>query len=117
MTNFSSKNKKGQIIDKPVLFLSGGALLAFVILAWFNQEMVTESVNYLFNLSATYFGAIYQFLMLGTFFIALFLGYSKYGKIRLGKLDKPEMSILNGFLLLCVHYLRQVAYSGLLLNH
>ncbi len=80
MTNFSSKNKKGQIIDKPVLFLSGGALLAFVILAWFNQEMVTESVNYLFNLSATYFGAIYQFLMLGTFLLRCFWDIQNMGR-------------------------------------
>src|SRR5690625_6136057 len=29
--------------------------------------------------------------MLGTFVIALFLGFSKFGKIRLGKLDKPEI--------------------------
>ncbi|GGK05105.1 glycine/betaine ABC transporter [Lentibacillus kapialis] len=87
-----NKRKNGQSIDKTVLFLSGGALLAFVILALIDQDMVADSVNYLFNLSATYFGAIYQFLMLGTFFIALFLGYSKFGKIRLGKLSKPEMS-------------------------
>src|SRR5690625_5639707 len=30
--------------------------------------------------------------MIGTFIIALFLAFSKYGKIKLGKLDKPEMS-------------------------
>ncbi|QKY70180.1 BCCT family transporter [Lentibacillus sp. CBA3610] len=92
MTNLS-ENKNGQtIFDKPVFFLSGGALLVFVLLALINQDMVTASVNYLFNLSGTYFGAIYQFLLLGTFFIALFLGFSKYGKIRLGKLEKPEIS-------------------------
>lgn len=88
--NNLSKNK--QTIDKLVLILSGGALLAFVILALVNQEMVANIVNNLFDWSATYFGKIYQILLLGTFFIALFLGYSKYGKIRLGKLDKPEMS-------------------------
>ncbi|TMN21666.1 BCCT family transporter [Lentibacillus cibarius] len=88
----SSKRKNGQTIDKTVLILSGGALLVFVILALISKGMVTDSVNYLFNLSATYFGPIYQFLMLGTFFIALYLGYSKFGNIRLGKLDKPEMS-------------------------
>ncbi|WP_449355295.1 BCCT family transporter [Virgibacillus natechei] len=88
--NNLSKNK--QTIDKSVLILSGGALLIFVIFALVNQEMVTNVVNYLFDWSVTYFGKIYQILLLGTFFIALFLGYSKFGKIRLGKLDKPEMS-------------------------
>src|SRR5699024_12298458 len=84
-------SKNDQTIDKPVLFLSGGALLAFVILALINQELVTNMVDYLFGFSVKYFGSIYQFLMLGTFVIALFLGFSKFGKIRLGKLDKPEI--------------------------
>ncbi|HLR67078.1 BCCT family transporter [Virgibacillus alimentarius] len=85
-------SKKGESIDKSVLFLSGGALIAFVIFAWTNQELVTNIVNYLFDLSVKYFGSVYQILMLGTFLIALFLGFSKFGKIRLGKLDKPEIS-------------------------
>src|SRR5699024_1573639 len=83
--------KNNQMVDKPVLFLSGGALLIFVILAWINQDMVTNLVNNLFDFSVTYFGSIYQFLMMGTFLIALFLGFSKYGKIRLGKLSQPEI--------------------------
>lgn len=84
-------SKNGQTIDKPVLFLSGGALLAFVVIALINQELVTSVVDYLFGFSVKYFGSIYQFLMMGTFLIALYLGFSKFGKIRLGKLDKPEM--------------------------
>ncbi|WP_077595958.1 BCCT family transporter [Oceanobacillus kimchii] len=83
--------KQNQTIDKPVLFLSGGALLAFVILALINKNMVTDAVNTMFNWSVTYFGSIYQVLMVGTLFIALILGYSKFGKIRLGKLEKPEI--------------------------
>jgi choline-glycine betaine transporter len=84
-------SKHGQTVDKPVLFLSGGALLAFVIIALINQDLVTNVVNYLFGFSVKYFGSIYQFLMMGTFLIALYFGFSKFGKIRLGKLDKPEL--------------------------
>lgn len=84
--------EKGTSIDKPVFYISGGVLLAFVVLALINQNFVTDMVNYLFDLSATYFGAIYQFLMVGTFVIALIIGFSKFGKIKLGKIDKPEMS-------------------------
>ncbi|MBP1971389.1 choline-glycine betaine transporter [Virgibacillus natechei] len=84
-------SKNDQSIDKPVLFLSGGALLAFVIFALINQDLVTLMVDYLFGFSVKYFGSIYQFLVMGTFLIALFLGFSKFGKIRLGKLDKPEL--------------------------
>ncbi|MFD2629627.1 BCCT family transporter [Oceanobacillus kapialis] len=88
MRNIKQQN---QNMDKPVLFLSGGALLAFVILALIDKEMVTDVVNTMFNWSVTYFGSIYQVLMVGTIFIALILGYSKFGKIRLGKLEKPEI--------------------------
>ncbi|MGM8366376.1 BCCT family transporter [Virgibacillus sp. W0181] len=88
------ENSKGTktSLDLPSLIISGSVLLLFVIAALINAEFVANTVDYLFGLSATYFGALYQFVMLGTFFIALFLGFSKYGKIRLGNIDKPEMS-------------------------
>src|SRR5699024_7472613 len=70
----------------------GSILLLFVIISLINAEFVTNAVDYLFDLSATYFGVLYQFVLLGTFFIALFIGFSKFGKIKLGNLDKPEMS-------------------------
>src|SRR5699024_9981578 len=57
-----------------------------------NADFVSDMVNYLFGLSATYFGMIYQLVLLGTFFIALVLAFSKYGKIRLGNMEKPEIS-------------------------
>lgn len=79
-------------IDLPVFLISGGLLLIFVVAGLFNQAFVTDMVNASFAFSVKYFGSVYQFLMLGTFVIALFLGFSKYGRIRLGKLTKPEMS-------------------------
>ncbi|GAB4073098.1 BCCT family transporter [Barrientosiimonas marina] len=88
----NSNQQTEGVIDKPVLIISGGILLLFVILALINQDMVSDGVDYFFDLSATYFGPIYQVLLLGTFIIALVLGYSKFGKIRLGNVDKPEMS-------------------------
>src|SRR5699024_9780327 len=84
-------SKNDQTIDKPVLFRSAGAWLAFVTLALINQELVTHLLDYLFGFSVTSFGSIYQCLLLATFVIALFLGFSKCAKIRLGKLDKPEI--------------------------
>lgn len=89
MDNYSKKN--AHKIDLPVFLISGGLLVAFVIIGLINQEILTSTVNTLFGLSVKYFGAFYQFVMLGTFIIALFLGFSKYGKIRLGKIDKPEI--------------------------
>lgn len=87
----SNKSKKMKL-DKPSLIISSSVLLLFVILAIINAEFVANSVDYLFGLSATYFGALYQLVLIGTFAIALVLGFSKFGKIRLGNIDKPEMS-------------------------
>lgn len=77
--------------DWPVMFISGGLLVAFVIAAFINVEFVSKSVNESFAFAVKYFGAFWQVLLLGTFLIALFLGFSKYGKIRLGALEKPEV--------------------------
>src|SRR5690625_2478998 len=87
----SSKGKKVSL-DLPSFFISGGALLLFVLVALINADFVADSVDYLFGLSATYFGLMYQVVLLGTFFIALILALSKYGNIRLGNMDKPEIS-------------------------
>lgn len=87
----SSKRKKASL-DLPSFILSGSMLLLFVIVALINADFVANTVDYLFGLSATYFGIIYQITLLGTFIIALVLAFSKFGKIRLGNLDKPEMS-------------------------
>src|SRR5699024_11623374 len=37
----------------------------------------------------------YHVVLLGTFFIDLFIGFSKFGKIKRVNLDKPEMSTFN----------------------
>lgn len=68
--------------DFPSFIISGSVLLLFVVVALINAEFVTNTVDYLFGISATYFGVLYQFVLLGTFFIALFLGFSKFGNIN-----------------------------------
>ncbi len=83
--------KFGSRTDWPVLIISGGLLVAFVIASFINLEFVSNGVNQSFAFAVKYFGAFWQVLLLGTFFIALFLGFSKYGNVRLGGLDKPEV--------------------------
>lgn len=75
----------------PVFLISGGLLLLFVIVGLINQDFVTNLVDTSFAFSAQYFGGLYQFVMFGTFLIALYLGFSKFGRIRLGKMEKPEL--------------------------
>src|SRR5699024_6902325 len=57
-----------------------------------NQDVVTNMVNSSFAFSVKYFGSVNQIVLLGTFLIALVLGFSKYGNIKLGKMEKPEIS-------------------------
>ncbi|MFD1928226.1 BCCT family transporter [Sporosarcina siberiensis] len=78
--------------DWNVLFISGGLLIAFVIASFINIDFVSNMVNQSFNFAVQYFGAFWQVLLLGTFFIALFLGFSKYGNIRLGGVQKPDVA-------------------------
>src|SRR5699024_1123508 len=87
--------KKKVSLDLPTFIISGGVLILFVIIALINADFVADMVDYLFGLSATYFGVIYQFVLLGTFFIALVLGFSLYGMIRLGNTYIPEMTIIS----------------------
>lgn len=79
-------------IDWPVMAISGGLLLVFVITSVINATLVGDVVNASFQFSTDYFGAFWQVLMLLTFLIALFIAFSKNGKVKLGDLDKPEMS-------------------------
>ncbi|MFE1630036.1 BCCT family transporter [Brevibacillus reuszeri] len=85
------KNRNFQV-DWPVFGISGGLLLIFVIVAAISMDAVTAFVNSSFALSIKYFGAFWQVLLLATFFIAIFLAFSKYGKVKLGKLDRPEFT-------------------------
>lgn len=79
-------------VDLPVLFLSGGFLVAFALMALFDLQGLTNLVNNTFALSTKFFGAYWQVLLLANFFIALYLGFSRYGRVKLGHLNKPEMS-------------------------
>ncbi|SDP32386.1 BCCT family transporter [Desulforhopalus singaporensis] len=79
-------------IEWPVFLVSGGGLLLFVILSLVDADFVSGQVNKYFGLSCKYFGAYWQWLLLLNFFIAMALAVSKYGSVRLGGTDVPEMS-------------------------
>ncbi|WP_425483641.1 BCCT family transporter [Alkalicoccus luteus] len=79
-------------IDWPVMFISGGLLTAFVIASVINAEAVGSFVDWSFTFATTYFGAFWQVLMLATFLIAIAIAFSRFGKIRLGAMDKPEFT-------------------------
>ncbi|CAH0533653.1 Glycine betaine transporter 2 [Vibrio stylophorae] len=80
-----------QKIDRPVFFLSGGLLILFSLMTLLNLELVTTLVNQSFQFAIHYFGAFWQLLLLITFFIALYLGLSHTGDVRLGNCKAPEL--------------------------
>ncbi|MGJ9384359.1 BCCT family transporter [Salipaludibacillus sp. CF4.18] len=82
-------------VDWPVFIISGGLLVIFVIMSLITTDGVANFVNASFSLSITYFGAYWQLLLLGTFFVGLVLACSRYGKVRLGNTDKPKMSFFK----------------------
>jgi len=79
-------------MEWPVFLVSGGVLLFFVIASLVNAEAVSGLVNKYFGLSCKYFGAYWQWLLFLNFVIALGLAMSKYGGVKLGKIDTPELS-------------------------
>lgn len=79
-------------IDWPVLAISGGVLVLFVIASIMSAGWTNHAVNLSFDFAANYFGLFWQVLMLATFVVAIGIAVSKYGKVQLGNLDKPEMS-------------------------
>ncbi|MFC2947475.1 BCCT family transporter [Virgibacillus sediminis] len=83
-------NKKKNRLDWPVFIVSGGFLIAFIILSLINNEMVSDAVNTLFAYSSDLFGAYWQLLLLGNFLVGLGLAISKYGKVRLGNQSEPK---------------------------
>jgi len=79
-------------MEWPVFIVSGGILLLFVIASLINAEFVSGQVNKYFGLSCKYFGAYWQWLLFLNFVIAMCLAVSKYGSVRLGNVDTPELS-------------------------
>ena len=85
-------NNKSRQIDCAVLIISGGLLLLFVLASIINLEFVSNTVNTSFSFAVKYFGGFWQLLLLGTFFVAIGLAVSSYGKVRLGLVNSPQIS-------------------------
>lgn len=64
----------------------------FIMASFINMDFMSKLVDTSFNISVKYFGIFWQILLLLTFFVAIGLAVSQYGRLRLGKLEKPEIS-------------------------
>ncbi|AUJ23859.1 Glycine betaine transporter OpuD [Virgibacillus dokdonensis] len=84
--------KKDTKLDWPVFMISGGILILFILLSLWSSDAVGNAVDTLFAYASDIFGAYWQLLLLGNFFIGLFLAFSKYGRVKLGNQDQPKYS-------------------------
>lgn len=82
-------------LNIPVLTLSGGALVLFVVFSLIFTDSVALLVDQGFSFSITYFGAYWQLLLLVTFGVGLVLSLSKLGRVRLGNIDKPQLTFFQ----------------------
>ncbi|QQK78227.1 BCCT family transporter [Salicibibacter cibarius] len=72
--------------------ISGGFLLLFVIASLIHVDFVADLVDLSFGWATSYFGAFWQVFMVLVFAIAIVLMVSRYGNIRLGTRDRPDIN-------------------------
>lgn len=88
----ATTNEQPGAIDWPVFALSGGFLVAYVVVALIDIDLAGTLVFAGFDWAATWFGAFWQLLMFLTFVVAIALASSRYGKVKLGNRETPEFS-------------------------
>lgn len=80
-------------VDKTVFTMASLVTLAFIVWIGFFTESANIVVNVVLGMVMKNFGWVYLLVSLGIFSFCMFLCFSRYGKIKLGKdSDKPEFS-------------------------
>ncbi|MDA9316298.1 BCCT family transporter [Polaribacter sp.] len=79
-------------IDLPVFLMSGGVFVIFIALALINVEALQTGINTLFGLSTKFFGPFWYILVLLYFIIGMYIAFSKYGNIKIGRTNKIEFT-------------------------
>ncbi|WP_277673719.1 BCCT family transporter [Piscibacillus halophilus] len=82
----------GTGVQKTALFISGGFLILFFLMAFLAPDVTEEVVGASFDWSAKYFGLFWQLLMLATLIVGLLLMFTRYGRVKLGKQETPEFT-------------------------
>ncbi|RDY69057.1 BCCT family transporter [Halobacillus trueperi] len=88
----NEKTNRRTRIDWITFSISGGFLVLFLLMSLLNKDLMGEWISSSFDFSVTFFGAFWQLLLLATFVVGVSLALSKYGKVKLGKMDRPENS-------------------------
>jgi len=103
MTEVTEKIEKGLgNTNKPLLYITGGFIALFCLIALINLDALSAMVDWGFNFAATYFGLFWQLLLLATFLIGLVLCVLPGGKAIMGNLVKPEFTVFQwGAMIMC----------------
>ncbi len=80
-----------QSIDNSAFLFSGLFIICFVLLAVYDDVLLSKLVSSGFFWSAKFFGPYWQILLVLTFFIGLFLAQGKTGDVFLGGCSNPEI--------------------------
>ena len=75
----------------PVLWLSGGFLVLFVLLAVFDTSALSSIIQVGFSKVTQWFGPFWQILLLANFIIGLYLAFARTGDVKLGNRNTPEI--------------------------
>lgn len=79
-------------IDLPIIVFPLIAVIALFIVFMVVPEQSTNVLNSIRGFLGNDMGLFYILMGLGTFFVTMFIAFSKYGNIRLGKTDRPMYS-------------------------
>ncbi len=105
--NNSTANKLG--FSNPAFWYSGSFLALFVLLALYDEALLSTLVNTGFSWAVTVFGPYWQILLLLTFLIGIGLAAGRTGNVVLGALPKPEM---DGFRWMAIIFCTLLAGGG-----
>lgn len=88
-------------VDKQVLGISGVICLLVIFATLLFPSQAAATITNLFSAMTTNFGWFYMLLMAAFVAFSLFLAFSRYGNVKLGKdEDKPEFSFASWFFML-----------------
>ena len=107
MGNDSKKNKNADV-EVGLIIVSVAILVAFIICMVVNAEGTLNTIMNFFNVMIDALGPFFLLVAFISFLVSLYLGFGKYGKIRLGNC-KPEYSNFSYFAMMLLASLASAA--------
>lgn len=90
------KNSLGQPkLDKWVLGVSGVFFILFIMASLLNIDLVSSILSSSLNWVTSTLGSVFAIIVFMNVLVCIYLIFSRLGSIRLGKLEKPEMSTFS----------------------